>query len=104
MAMLDFTIARIVRLVVGVVVAIILLAIVFVLLDANGANGIVSTVRSWAGTLTEPFHHIFNTSSAKATLALNYGIAILVYLAIAAIVEALFSGTAFTRRGRALPY
>jgi hypothetical protein len=102
--MLDLTIARIVRLIVGVIVAIILLAIVFVVLDANTGNGIVSTIRDWAGTLTGPFHHIFKTSSAKGTLALNYGIAVVVYLAIAAVIEAALSSAAFTGRGRPLPY
>jgi hypothetical protein len=96
-------ILRIVRIVAGIVVLIIALGILLVVLDANTANGIVSTIREWANTLTSPFHGIFHTSSHKSTIALNYGLAILVYLAIAGLIEALLS-SASPWRGRAVPY
>jgi hypothetical protein len=100
----DLALARLVRLAAGVVVAIIALAIIFVVLDASGTNGIVSTVREWAGTLTSPFHGVFHVSSHKGTVALNYGLAIVVYLALAAIVEGLLAGSTFNGRRRPLPY
>lgn len=92
------------RIVVGVVVAIIALAIVLIVLDASSSNGIVSTIREWASTLSSPFHGIFHTSSHKGTIALNYGLAIVVYLAIAWLIEAVLSSTWLSSRRRALPY
>jgi uncharacterized membrane protein len=102
--MVDVFLARIVRIVVGVVVAIIALALVFVLLDASTSNGLVSTIREWADTLTTPFHHVFSGESAKGTVALNYGLAMLVYLVIAGIIEALLSSATFTGWRRPMPY
>jgi hypothetical protein len=78
--------ARSVRLVARVVCGIILLAAVFILPDANADNSIVSTVRDRGRTLAGPLDGIFHLSSAKATIALNYGIAILVYAIVAGLV------------------
>ena len=47
--------ARIVRIAAAVVCGIIALAILFVLLDANAGNSIVSTVLDWGKTLAGPF-------------------------------------------------
>jgi hypothetical protein len=80
---------RIVRLIVGVVVLIIALGILFVVLDANASNTIVSHVRDWAKTLAGPFDGMFKLDSAKGTLALNWGIAILVYMVIGAVITRL---------------
>lgn len=91
--------ARIVRIVAAVVCGIILLAAVFILLDANAGNSIVSTVRDWGKTLAGPFDGIFHLSSAKATVALNYGIAIIVYGIVAALLVRLLASVGTTRRG-----
>lgn len=77
---------RVIRLILAVVVTIIALAIVFVLLDANTSNGIVSTVTDWAHTLAGPFEGIFTLHSAKASIALNYVIAIVIYTIIAELI------------------
>lgn len=90
--------ARIVRIVAAVVCGIILLAAVFILLDANAGNSIVSTVRDWGKTLAGPFDGIFHLSSAKATVALNYGIAIIVYGIVAALLVRLLASVGTTRR------
>ena len=94
--------ARIVRIVAAVVCGIILLAAVFILLDANAGNSIVSTVRDWGKTLAGPFDGIFHLSSAKATVALNYGIAIIVYGIVAALLVRLLASVGTTRRRRAV--
>ena len=94
--------ARIVRIVAAVVCGIILLAAVFILLDANAGNTIVSTVRDWGKTLAGPFDGIFHLSSAKATVALNYGIAIIVYGIVAALLVRLLASVGTTRRRRAI--
>jgi hypothetical protein len=67
---------RAVRAAASIVVAIIGLAILFALLDANTGNAIVGQVRDWAHTFAGPFRNMFQLHSAKGTLALNYGIAI----------------------------
>ena len=92
--------ARIVRIVAAVVCGIILLAAVFILLDANAGNSIVSTVRDWGKTLAGPFDGIFHLSSAKGTVALNYGIAIIVYGIVAALVVRLLASVGTPRRER----
>ena len=78
--------ARLVRIAAAVVAAIILLAIVFVVLDADASNTIVSHVASWASTLVGPFDGIFHLSSHKATIAVDYGLAVVVYLVVAALL------------------
>jgi hypothetical protein len=54
MQMVDLAFAHIVRALAGIVVAIVALSVIFVVLDANASNGIVSTVDEWASTLTGP--------------------------------------------------
>ena len=94
--------ARIVRIAAAVVCGIIALAILFVLLDANAGNSIVSTVLDWGKTLAGPFDGIFHLDSAKWTVALNYGIAIVVYAIVAGlIVRLLLVPLAERRRGLA---
>ena len=94
--------ARIVRIVAAVVCGIIALAVLFILLDANAGNSIVSTVRDWGKTLAGPFDGIFHLDSAKWTVALNYGIAIVVYAIVAALVVRLLLVPRGARRGRRL--
>jgi hypothetical protein len=80
------TVARAIRLVAGIVVLIIALGIVFVALKASPSNTIVSHVHDWGRWLTTPFHNMFHVRGARGTLALNWGIAILVYLAVAWLI------------------
>ena len=81
--------ARLIRLVVGVISAIIGLEIVLTLLRANATNAIVHRIAIWAHSLAGPFVGMFNLSSAKWTLTLDYGIAIIVYLGLAELLIAL---------------
>src|SRR2546423_15489172 len=89
--------ARIVRIVAAVVCGIIALAPVFILLDANAGNSIVSPVRDWGRTLAGPFDGIFHLDSAKWTIALNYGIAIIVYGIVAGLVVRLLASVGAPR-------
>jgi hypothetical protein len=77
------TVARAVRVVAGIVALIIALGIAFVALKASPGNTIVSHVHDWANWLTTPFHNMFHVHGARGTLALNWGVALLVYLAVA---------------------
>ena len=75
-------VARLIRLVVLVVVLILALAIAFKVLGANGHNTIVSAAHDAGKALAKPFDNMFKVDGAKATLALNWGIALVVYLVV----------------------
>ena len=72
-------IARIVSLITSVVVGLILVAIILVLLEANRNNAIVDWLVGAGDTLTTPFHGIFSLNGRKASVAVNWGLAALVY-------------------------
>jgi hypothetical protein len=84
--------ARVIQLAVGIVVLIILAGILLVVFKANPANGIVSEVRSWASSLAGPFDGMFSFRSANAALAVNWGIAGVVYLGVGVLIARLISG------------
>ena len=78
--------ARVVRLVVGIVVLIIVAGILLVLLGANTTNTIVSEVHDWAGWLAGPFDGMFSFDSADVAVAVNWGIAAVVYLFVGVLI------------------
>ena len=71
---------RVVQLVVSVVVLIIVAGILLVVLKANPGNSIVSEVHGWARSLAGPFDGIFSFRNAHTAIAVNWGIAAVVYL------------------------
>jgi len=81
-AALGTGVARLIRLAVLAVVLIIALAIAFKVLGANSHNTIVSAVHDGGKALAKPFDDMFKLDGAKATLALNWGIALVVYLVL----------------------
>jgi hypothetical protein len=80
------TVARVIRLVAGIVALIIALGILFVALKASPGNTIVSHIHDWGSWLTTPFHNMFHVRGARGTLALNWGVALIVYLAVAWLI------------------
>jgi hypothetical protein len=72
-------IARIVSLITSGVVGLIIVAIVLVLLEASRQNGIVDWLVGAGDTLTQPFHGTFSLDGRKAEVAVNWGLAALVY-------------------------
>jgi hypothetical protein len=78
--------ARLVRLAAGVVAAIIVAGILLVVLNANSSNDIVSTVHDAARGLVGPFDGMFTLDSGKATIAVNWGIAAVVYLIVGGLI------------------
>jgi hypothetical protein len=78
--------ARLVRLIVSVVVLIVVVGILLVVLKANPSNSIVSEVHSWARWLAGPFDGMFSFHSAKVAIAVNWGIAAVVYLFAGALI------------------
>ncbi len=81
--------ARVVRIVVGVVVLILVAGIALFVLGANPTNGVVSWVHDTAHWLAGPFNGMFSFHSAKAALAVNWGIAALVYLILGGLIARL---------------
>ena len=84
---------RIVQLVVSIVVLIIVTGILLVVLKANAANSIVSEVHSWARWLAGPFDGMFSFHSANDAIAVNWGIAAVVYLFVGVLIARLIGGT-----------
>ena len=81
--------ARLVRLVVGVVVLIIVAGILLVVLKANPTNSIVSEVHGWARWLAGPFDGMFSFHNARVAIAVNWGIAAVVYLFVGGLIARL---------------
>ena len=84
-------IARIVRIITWILVAIIVLAIVFAVLEANRDNVIVSSVTDVAKSLVGPFDGLFRPHDPKLRIAVNWGIAALVYLLVGLLIAGLIA-------------
>jgi hypothetical protein len=82
-----------VQLVVSIVVLIIVAGILLVVLKANPANSIVSEVHSWARWLAGPFDGMFSFHSANTAIAVNWGIAAVVYLLVGGLIARLIGRT-----------
>lgn len=97
-------VARLIRLLVIVIALIIALAILFKTLGANPHNTIVSGVHDAGRALAGPFDSMFKLHGAKVALAVNWGIALVVYLvvgfAVARFVGRLATARPVTRRRR----
>jgi hypothetical protein len=81
--------ARVVHVVVSVVVLIIIAGILLVVLKANPTNTIVSDVHGWAHSLAGPFDGIFSFHNAHVAIAVNWGIAAVVYLFVGGLIARL---------------
>jgi hypothetical protein len=92
--------ARVVQLVLSIVVLIIVAGILLVVLKANPANSIVSEVHSWAHWLAGPFDGIFSFHSANTAIAVNWGIAAVVYLIVGGLIVRALGRTYRDRPGR----
>ena len=74
----------------GTVVALILVAgILLVVLQANHSNEIVKSVHSAARFLAGPFDGLFKLHDHKATTAVDWGIAAVVWFAVARLLSRL---------------
>ena len=78
--------ARVVRLVVSAVVLIIVAGILLAVLKANPTNAIVSDVHGWARSLAGPFDGIFSFHNPRVAIAVNWGIAAVVYLFVGELI------------------
>jgi hypothetical protein len=87
-------IARLVRLVVGIAIAIIVVAILLRVLGANASNTIVRDIHDAGRTLVGPFHNMFSIKNAKVSMAVNWGIAAIVYLIVGGFIARLIARAA----------
>jgi hypothetical protein len=81
--------ARFVQFVLSVVVLIIAAGILLALLKANPANGVVSEVHGWGRWLVGPFNGMFSFHRARVAVAVNWGIAAIVYLFAGGLISRL---------------
>jgi hypothetical protein len=84
-----WTLARLVNLVAGVVATIVVLGILLVVLEANRSNDIVNAALDAARWLAGPFKDLFTLDNHKTEVAVNYGIAAVVYLAVGGLIARL---------------
>ena len=83
------SLARAVILVATAVAAVLLLGIALVVLEANPANDLVQFVRDAAGFLAGPFDDLFNLQRHKVEVAVNWGIAAVVWYAVGRLIARL---------------
>jgi hypothetical protein len=79
-------VARLIRTIAAIVAAVILAAILLRVLGANAHNGIVSGLHDAGQALVGPFKGLFWVGGAKASMAINWGIAAIVYLVLGHLV------------------
>jgi hypothetical protein len=81
--------ARLVTLVAAVVAAILVIGILVVVLGANHSNTLVQASTDAARWLAGPFRGLFTFDSHKITVAVDWGIAAVVYMAVGRLVARL---------------
>lgn len=79
-------IAAVIMAIAAVIACILALHIIFVLVDSNGSNTIVSTIGSWSWHLAAWFRGLFTTNSARWDTVLDYGLAALAYLFVGQVI------------------
>lgn len=91
--------ARIVRWIAGAVVLLLVAGIVLHLLHANAGNGVVSTIYDADTWLASPFASVFTIKDADTEIAVNWGLAALVYAIVGWLIAALLLRAAVAGRG-----
>lgn len=87
-------VARLVRLAAALVVLVIAVAIVLRVVGANPANSVVSDIHDAGRALVGPFKNVFTIRNAKVDLAVNWGLAAIVYLIVGGLLAQLIARTA----------
>jgi hypothetical protein len=82
-------VARIVRLITSVVVGLIVIGIILVLLKANRDNAIVDWLVGAGQFLAEPFDNVFKLDGHRASVAVNWGLAALLYAMVGGLIARL---------------
>ena len=95
-----YTLARAVRVATTVAVGLVVAGIVIHLLGANTSNGIVSAINDAAKWLAQPFHDVFRIHNAKTNVAVNWGLAALVYAIAGGVLATALARAAIAGRMR----
>lgn len=96
-------VARLIRSVTGVVVALIVVGILLWVLSANPHNVVVSDIHDAGRWLVGPFHNVFSVKGGKLHLGLNWGLAALVYAVVGGFLASLAARGALGGRGYGRP-
>ncbi len=86
-----FAIAKAITTIAAIIATLIVVGIVLVLLKANPANDIVDALREIARFFAQPFDAIFELERRRPEIALNWGIAAVVYLVVAHLIAKLLT-------------
>lgn len=89
-------IARLIRLAATIVFLIIAAGVVLRLVGANASNSIVHDIHSVGSTLVGPFKNVFTVKNAKESIALNWGLAAVVYLIVGHLIASFIARLAPT--------
>jgi hypothetical protein len=81
--------ATLVDVIIGVIALIIALGILFVVLKANSGNTIVRHVHDAAKFLVGPFDGIFTPKNHRLAVAINWGIALVLYVIVGRLIARL---------------
>ena len=81
--------ARVIEIAVAVVAVIIALDVILVVLEANRSNDIVKLVHDTGKWIVGPFKDVFSLDDRKLEVAVNWGIALVVYVVVGRLVAGL---------------
>ena len=81
--------ARLIALIVWLAVLVIVAGIAFVVLKANMGNSVVSSIHDAARFLVGPFDGLFKLHDHRLGVAVNWGIAAVVYLFVGRLIAGL---------------
>jgi multisubunit Na+/H+ antiporter MnhG subunit len=95
-----YTLARVVRTATTVAVVLIVAGILIHVLGANTSNGIVSAINDAAKWLVQPFKNVFHINGQKANVAVNWGLAALVYAIVGGFIASMLARSAVVGRTR----
>ena len=87
----GLALARAVRLIGSAIAGLIVVGILLVVLDANARNELVQWITDAARWLAGPFHNLFEIDSREWRIAVNWGLAALVYLAASRLIARLLA-------------
>jgi len=81
--------ARVIDIVVAIVAAILALGVLLVVLEANRGSGLVDAILDAARWLAGPFRDFFSLDDRKLEVAVNWGLALLVYVVVGRLIAGL---------------
>jgi len=88
-ALARASLARAITLLAAAVAAVLVIGILLVVLEANRSNDLVQAVRDAAQFLAGPFDGLFSLERNKVEVAVNWGIAAVVWLVLGRLIARL---------------